>query len=121
MYVNYGDRNFFEHGILVDTEHSDTVVAIIWCMPYCDEEDAFQFAECEVDVSDSWIKRDEVMGFIGMGKDDFDLARFAIGCVEYYGVENFSSPYDGYTHDRAYIEGILKHRLIASDNLDITW
>lgn len=121
MYTNYGDKNFFEYGVLVDSEHSDTSVDIIWCMPYCDEEDAFQFAECQVDTTDSWLEKDAVMSFIGMTTDTFDLVQFAIGCIEYYGIENFSSPYDGYKHDRQYIENILKNRLIASDNLNITW
>ena len=26
MYINHGDKNFFEHGILVDSEHSDTLI-----------------------------------------------------------------------------------------------
>ena len=29
MFVNYGDRNFFEYGVLVDTDHSDTEFPIL--------------------------------------------------------------------------------------------
>ena len=121
MYMNYGDRNFFEYGMLVDAEHSDTVFDIICCRPYDDEENLFQFAECQVDISDSWIAKNSVMNCIGMTKENFDPVQFAIGCVDYYGVENFSDSSNGYQHDRQYIEDILKYRMIASDNLDITW
>ena len=44
MYINYGDRNFFECGILVDAEHSDTEIKILYCRPLDDAEDLFLFA-----------------------------------------------------------------------------
>lgn len=121
MYVNYGDKNFFEYGMLVDAEHSDTTFDILYCRPFDDEEDSFLFASCQVDITDSWIAKNSVMDYIGMDAKKFDAIQFAIGCIEYYGVENFSSPYEGYQHNREYIESVLKHHLIASDNLDITW
>lgn len=52
MYRNYGDKNFFENGILVDTEHSDTAFPMLLCRPYPDEEDLYQFGEVEVDLDD---------------------------------------------------------------------
>lgn len=32
MYRNYGDRDFFENGVLVDTEHSDTTKTNAFCL-----------------------------------------------------------------------------------------
>lgn len=121
MYINYGDVNFFENGILVDAEHSDTEIKILYCRPYDDEEDKFLFADCTVDITDSWINKKSVMDCLGMTEETFDFIQFAIGCVEYYGVENFSSPYDGYQFTRKEIEERLKYYMIASDNLEITW
>lgn len=46
MYINHGDKNFFEYGCLMDSEHSDTVLDILYCRPYDDEEDSFFFADC---------------------------------------------------------------------------
>ena len=31
MYVNYGDKDFFEHGRLVDAEHEDNIYDILCC------------------------------------------------------------------------------------------
>jgi len=124
MYKNIGDRNFFEHGILIDTERSDTEFPILYCQPYPDEEDRYQFGECIVDITDSWIDKKEVMKFIGMLDADFDPAKFAIACLEYYGAENFgaeSYAYDWTRMSQVEINNILKHHLIAADNLDITW
>ena len=124
MFINYGDRNFFEYGILVDSEHSDTEFQILYCRPYDDEEDKYLFAECTVDITDSWIDKKAVMSFAGMKEENFDPIRFAIDCIEYYGVENFganSYVYDYRNMNEESIKEILKHRLIANDNLDITW
>lgn len=121
MYINFGDKNFFELGILVDAEHNDTEIKILYCRPYDDEEDLFLFADCEVDTTDGWIDKESVMEYLGMTENNFDVIQFAIGCVEYYGVENFSSPYNGYQFTRAEIEKQLKYYLIANDNLNITW
>lgn len=120
MYINYGDKNFFEYGCLVDFEHSDTDIKVLYCMPFA-EEDMYLFADCEVNTEDSWINRKSVMDYVGMTEETFDVIQFAIGCIDYYGVENFSSPYDGYQFTRKEIEKKLKYYLIASDNLDITW
>ena len=121
MYINYGDVNFFENGTLVDAEHSDTEIKILYCRPYDDEEYLYLFADCEVDITDSWIDKKSVMDFIGMTEENFDSIQFAIGCIEYYGVEDFSSGYHGYQFTRKEIENLLKHYMIASDNLNITW
>lgn len=121
MYINHGDVNFFEYGVLVDAEHSDTEIKILYCRPFDDAEDKFFFADCAVDIDDEWINRQAVMDYIGMTEDNFNNIDFAVGCVEYYGAENFSSPYEGYEFTRAEIESKLKYYLIANDNLEITW
>ncbi|MCD8083426.1 MAG: hypothetical protein LUE86_08000 [Clostridiales bacterium] len=124
MYQNYGDRNFFENGMLVDTEHSDTTFPMLLCTPYPDEEDLFQFGECEVDISDDWIDRKAVMDYIGMAEETFDPVAFAIGCVSWYSWDNFGAinyAYDWTRMDKKSICDILKYREIASDNLDIDW
>ena len=121
MYINYGDKNFFEYGILVDSEHSDTEIKILYCRPYDDEENLFFFADCEINIDDSWINKQSIFDFIHMTEKDFNIVHFAIGCLEYYGAENFSSPYNGYQFTREEIENKLKYYLIANDNLDITW
>lgn len=122
MYVNYGDQDFFEHGILVDTEHSDIEFPILYCVPYPGEEDLYQFGDCMVDITDSWIEKQIVMDYIDMKETEFDPVQFAIGCVEYYGAANFGAQsyvYDWTRMRRTEIEEILKYRLIAYDNLKI--
>lgn len=104
MYINYGDVDFFEYGVLVDAEHEENEIDILYCMPYSDKENLFQFADCKVDITDTWINKEAVMNFIGMNKDDFDSIQFAIGCINYYGVECFSSSYEGYNFTREEIE-----------------
>lgn len=126
MYINYGDRNFFENGCLVDTEHSDTEFPMILCMPYSDEDDLYQMAEVKVDITDDWIERDRVMDFIGMTEETYNPVQFAIGCTEYYSWEDFGARdcypnYDWRHMRKEDICEILKHRLIASDDLDIVW
>lgn len=124
MYVNYGDKNFFEYGALVDNNHSDTVFSILYCRPYDGEEDLYQFAECVVDITDSWIDRQDVMSFLGMDDTTFDPIQYAIGCVDYYSIDNFGGinyAYDSLHMHRDEIKNILKNYLIAPDRLDITW
>lgn len=123
MYINYGDVNFFEYGCLVDSEHSDTEIKVLYCRPYYDSEreDMFEFADCEVNITDLWIDKKAVMNYLGMTEETFDSIQFAIGCIDYYGVENFSSSYDGYSFTEEEIKEKLKYYLIVNDNLDITW
>lgn len=123
MYINYGDKNFFDFGILIDTEHSDTVFPMLLCMPYSDEEDLFQFGDVEVDINDLWIDEKAVSDFCGSDKK-IDPVGFAIGCINYYSWDNFGAMnygYDWQRMDKNAIKEILKHRLIASDALDVCW
>lgn len=124
MYVNYGDKDFFEYGRLVDAEHEENVYDILCCNPYPDEPGQFQFGHCRVDVTEPWIDQETVMGFIGMAREAYDPARFALGCVDYYSWDNFGAAdygcsYDWRNIDRDSICDILKGYLIACDNLEI--
>ena len=126
MYINYGDVNFFENGILVDAEHSDTEINILYCKPFYSEEEQderYFFADCTVDIEDSWIDKKAVMEFIDMTEENFNNIHFAIGCIEYYGAENFADfLYVKHVFSRKEeIEERLKHYMISSDNLNITW
>lgn len=126
MFVNYGDYNFFEYGMLVDSGHFDTTFSILYCRPYDDEEDVYQFAECVVDITDSWIDKQAVLSFIGQPNVEDDPIQYAIGCLEYYGAENFGAGSGLPTHDwrqmsKADICEILKHRQISDYHLDICW
>lgn len=121
MYINYGDRNFFEHGILIDNEHSDSVIFLIRCEPYPDEEDLYQFAKIEVDVDDFWIDRKAVMAYAGM--KEFDPVGFAVAASDYYSWDNFGASSYGVFYDwqrmtKTDIKNAIKGELIASDNLD---
>lgn len=122
MYINYGDKNFFEYGVLVDSEHSDTEINIIRCLPY-DEENRYQFNECTVDITDSWIDKKAVMNFIGMTEENFDPIQFAIGCTDYYSWDNFGYPYhyNWQYMTKEDICEILKYKPIANDNLNVEW
>jgi hypothetical protein len=124
MYKNYGDVNFFEYGILIDTEHSDTVFQILACRPYDDEEDLYRYGHLEVDIEDTWIDKEKVMDYIGMDESTFDPIQYAIGIIEYYPWENFIINYYSYdwrgcTKDQ--IKKDLRNYLIASDNLNMEW
>ena len=127
MYINYGDRNFFELGRLVDSEHSDTCFDIIICNPYYEENEngelLYQFAECYVDINDTWINKEDTMSYIGMTEDNFDPILYALGCIDYYGFGNFGGTdyYYGNVLTKKEICNILKNRFIASDHLDIEW
>lgn len=121
MFINYGDINFFEYGVLIDDEHNENEYRVLYCMPFDDADNLYLFAECDVDITDTWIDKNAVMSYAGMTDETFDPALYAIDCISYYGVENFSSPYDGYTFTRAEICEKLKHYLIANDRLNIEW
>ena len=103
-------------------------IPTLLCRPYPDEEDLYQFGEVEVDLDDfkesGWGDRKVVMDYLGMTEETYDSVQFAIGCTEYFSWDNFgaaSYAYDWQRIDKRSICEILKHRLIASDNLDIVW
>ena len=94
MYRNYGDRNFYEYGVLVDESASTgSVFDMLLCRPYADREDLYQFARVSVDISDNWIDKAAVMSYAGMCEEDFDPLHFAIACTDYYSWDNFGADY----------------------------
>ena len=93
MYNNYGDVNFFENGILLK-EEEENVYNIIYCQPDNDEENNYLFSDTNVDITGSWIDKNDVCKYAGLRSYSIDYieeekALFAIACISYYGAENF--------------------------------
>ena len=97
MYKNYGDKNFLEYGILVEEEKENEIYNMIICRPYSDMENKYIYGLCYVDITDDWIEKDKVMNYIGMSEENFEPIQFAIGCTEYYSLENFGLFFNDYT------------------------
>lgn len=105
---NYGDVDFFEYGTLVFQE-SETEFRILRCLPYSDHEDMFQFADLHVDISDTWIDREEVERYADCNRETEPL-RYAIACTDSYDWDNFgaySNPWDWHHMTRPEIMEIL--------------
>ena len=121
MFKNYGDRNFLEYGVLVDDEHEEDEIRVLYCLPleelnsYTGEQQ-YLFAAVVVCIDDEWIDREDVMTFIGMTNESYDEIQFAIGCVEFYGIEEFSGG-QTYVYNADEIKKELNGYLIAWDNL----
>lgn len=120
MFRNIGRKDFFEHGILIDTYHSDTEYDLIRCEPYPDEEDHYQYAKMHVDLESPWIDRRAVLESAGMTEDNYDSEMFAVALTDYYGWGKFGADdygvfYDWRNMDRASIEKELSHEFIAAD------
>ena len=87
----------------------------------------YQCAEVYVDITDSWIDRKRVMDFCGMTDETFNPIWFAIDCIEYYGAENFGADgcwmykYDWTHMTKEEVKDVLRHRIIATDNINIEW
>lgn len=90
---NLGDVNFLEYGALLINQE-DTSYNILYCVPYSDTDDLYQFTNCIVDISDSWIKKQDVLSCLGMDEDTYNPEQFALGCIEYYGANNFGDVMD---------------------------
>ena len=91
MYKNYGDVNFFEYGRLVEKAEDINCFSVLVCnYVYIrkDSERCFQFDNCYVDISDSWIDVDAVESYAECSKES-EPELFAIACIDYYGVRNF--------------------------------
>lgn len=119
MYLNYGDVNFFEYGRLVQNNREHEY-DIIFCEPIYDTENLYYFGEITVNTTDSWIDKKAVCDYIGMNDLFYEL-QYAIGCLDYYGAENFGTDFQNwqYTHDE--ICEILRHRMIANNDLNMEW
>lgn len=96
MYKNYGDKNFFESGRMVEPSDKKDVFSFLYCEPYQGEENVYLFGDGQVDISDDWIDRKAVMGFIGMTEETFTPVAYASGCLDYYGLENFGVEHYAY-------------------------
>ena len=120
-FANYGDKDFFQRGVLINTERPGREIEMIYCRPYEDEEDKYMFGELMVDYADPWISRKEVMRFAGMTEETFDPVQFAIACVDYYGPLEFGAGgtylYDWRNMTRKKIEKVLRSRSIYLDHM----
>ena len=116
MYKNYGDVNFLEYGLLIE-EQSENQFNFIVCRPFSDCENKYQYCDGYIDISDSWIDKESVMNYIGM-EEKFDRIQFAIGCIEYYSLENFGIVNNDYTKEEV-IENIkyIKDYIEDYDNI----
>ena len=121
MFKNYGDRNFLQYGCLVDNEHNENEVRVLYCRPFDEPnpetgEIEYLFADCTVCVDDDWIDRKSVMDYIGMTDETYDEIQYAIGCIEYYGVQDFNGG-ENRVYNADEIKKELRCYLIAWDNL----
>ena len=87
-YKNYGDVNPLDYGGIWVKQTGETEYDIIKYNP-----DESTFDDLLVDISDSWIEHEHVMNYIGMAEETFDPIQFAIGCTEFYSIENFGHSY----------------------------
>ena len=121
MYRNFGDKNFFEYGVLVDNEHSDHEYQMLVCMPNPDLENIFMFANITVDIEDSWIDQNIIEQYSGKTKEE-DPVEYAIACYEYYGAQNFgaysNTAYDWQHADKELIKKELRNYQIAWDEVE---
>lgn len=121
IFANYGDKNFLEYGTAVEVYINDQLaivdtddeIRILYCRPF-DDDDVYLFADCTVNINDTWIDKKAIMEFSGLDKISTvnEQIQFAIACIEYYGVDNFSSPYGGYKHDCNYIKEYFRYHVI---------
>ena len=112
MFKNYGDVNFFEYGRLVEKTEDTNCFNVLVCNYVCDctdPERCFQFDNCYVDISDSWIDVDAVESYADCNKEN-EPELFAVACIDYYGRENF----DGtmyYNENQLYTESEIREQL----------
>ena len=121
MYKNYGDKNFFEYGRLVEqiNDHEFEVLVCEGAQPYEDDVriEVFPYAHCTVNINDNWIDKEKIFSFNGMTEDTFNPILYALDCIQYYGVENFGGHYD--YPDRVGVEQTLNW-LYQNKRLDIS-
>ena len=92
---NYGDVTPAQGGCYVK-EFIPGVYDVVKVVFVYDVEDdkPFIVESLQFDVDDfegSWIVKDDVLRFNGMGDFDFDPIRFGLDCINYYGSMNFGS------------------------------
>jgi hypothetical protein len=120
MYENYGDKNFLEYGRLVEAIN-DHEFDILVCegIEGIDATGLYPIAWCHVDIEDDWIDKEKIMDFNGMKKENFNPIRYAIDCIQYYGVEDFGGRYQWY--DEVGIKQILANLEIDLNGIDKIW
>lgn len=97
MYKSYGDKNFFDYGVLVEFVETDELeqneFRIITCNPDDDEDNNYLIGNTFIDIRDTWINKEDVCKYSGLRNYSIDYTdeerlRLAIATIEYYGVEN---------------------------------
>ena len=119
MYRNYGDVNFFEHGLLVahDETKDKNGFYILHCEPL-DYEDEYYFGDVYVDITDSWIDKEAVMDFADITslETEEDEIQYAIACYDYYGAMEFENRFEiSGTRTRKEVENVLQYYIISDD------
>ena len=122
MYKNFGDKNFFEYGILLDNDHSDTQFPILFCAPLCEEDEngnqLYHFADCYVDVDSEWFDFDAIESCCGSWDSNESLA---IAALNYYGSNEFSDSWGDTIFTAEEIVEKLRNYHIDYSNLVLTW
>lgn len=88
-FKNYGDVNPLDHGGIWVKQINNHTFEVIRNIPETNE-----VYNMEVDITDSWIEKEEVLSFTGMTEENFDPIWYAFSCTQYYGVENFGNSYE---------------------------
>lgn len=90
-YENYGDVNFFENGLMI-MDIGDDQYEILTCDFVNDADgDTYLFSHGLVDLSDSWLKLDEVREYAG---EEHEGAELVADIVRYWGPIEFNGGYE---------------------------
>lgn len=89
---NYGDVDFFDYGVLVE-EMRENEYRVVKCQCNCDEENNYLLQDDVIDITDSWIDKDDVCSYIGLRGYSIDYTeeeklQLAIGVLDYYGEQS---------------------------------
>jgi len=92
-WANYGDLNP-EHGSVFLKKEGDDfrIIKTVEVFDTIDPEKCLVIEDVLIDISDSWIEKDQVLSFIG-GDETTPDEVFAVACLDYYGPENFGGDY----------------------------
>ena len=122
MYKNFGDRNFFEYGILLDNDHSDTEFSILFCTPLFEEDESgnqlYLFADCYVDIMSEWFDLEAIESCCGSWDSNESLA---IAALNYYGSDEFSDYYETGIFTAEEIVEKLRKYFVDYSNLVLAW
>lgn len=93
VFENYGDVNFLDGGCVVaqDPDNSSCYYVITCDFVYDTPGDHhYLIQNCYVDISDDWIDVTDVQNTTRYDQESNPMG-FAVGCVEYYGGQNFGA------------------------------